>query len=593
MAYEPLPPLGQALKAASLPVTIASDQGISTSAKQDTIIGHVDNIEGYLNSLEILDTARNTKLDTLITATDTLEASVDGVETLIGSTNTKLDTLIGQTDILESNTTATNTKLDTLITQTDTVESLLTTIDGRVDGIETLLTTIEGDTTAIQTSNAAIQTAVEILDNAIAGNEMQVDVVAALPAGNNNIGDVDVATLPAVHFQDVYVTGQGSQLALNQNIILASAGTGSYDTLNGTTGISFRSLSLQITPAAGTVTAGVITFEGSNDNTNFVQVFLSDNANITAVPVATVTLAASTPRHFVGSIPFRYFRARISTGITGTTTGVQAHTVFSTIPFSSPRLTVSQATAGSMNVTATVASTTITSQVPGTAATNLGKARDSAIGATDTGVAVLGVRRDTPTAETPVAGDYVVPQISAFGEQWVRLQGEVADDSAFTVATTRVLPIAFMADETATDSVDEGDAGIARMTLDRKQIVSTYAHAAGGSTPYKLISAATTNATSVKASAGTLYMITASNVNAAVRYLKLYNKASAPTVGTDVPVFTFAIPGNTAGAGTNIPIPNVGINFSTGIAFALTTEITDTGATAVAASEISINLAYA
>ena len=88
----------------------------------------------------------------------------------------------------------------------------------------------------------------------------------ALPVGTNNIGDVDVLTLPAVHFQDVYITGQGSQTALNQNVILASAGTGSVDTLNGTTGISFRSIAIQITPASGTVTAGVITFEGSNDN---------------------------------------------------------------------------------------------------------------------------------------------------------------------------------------------------------------------------------------------------------------------------------------------------------------------------------------
>ncbi len=83
------------------------------------------------------------------------------------------------------------------------------------------------------------------------------------------------------------------------------------------------------------------------------------------------------------------------------------------------------------------------------------------------------------------------------------------------------------------------------------------------------------------------------NVNAAVRYLKLYNKASAPTVGTDTPVLTFAIPGNTAGAGTNIPVPTVGINFSTGIAFALTTEATDAGSTGVALSEIVVNLAYA
>lgn len=170
--------------------------------------------------------------------------------------------------------------------------------------------------------------------------------------------------------------------------------------------------------------------------------------------------------------------------------------------------------------------------------------------------------------------------------------GNVVDDAAFTPATTRVLMAGYTADETATDSVDEGDAGAARMTLDRKQVVANYAHTAGGATPYKLVSAASTNATSVKASAGQVYMITASNVNAAARYLKLYNKASAPTVGTDVPVFTFIIPGNTAGAGTNIPVPTVGLAFSTGIAFALTTEATDAGSTGVALSEIVVNLAY-
>ena len=39
-----------------------------------------------------------------------------------------------------------------------------------------------------------IGTAVELIDNAISGTEMQVDVVAALPAGDNNIGNVDIAS---------------------------------------------------------------------------------------------------------------------------------------------------------------------------------------------------------------------------------------------------------------------------------------------------------------------------------------------------------------------------------------------------------------
>lgn len=239
-------------------------------------------------------------------------------------------------------------------------------------------------------------------------------------------------------------------------------------------------------------------------------------------------------------------------------------------------------------VTTLTGTTTLT---PGTGATNLGKARDTAIGATDTGVAMLGVRRDTPTAETPAAGDYIVPQYSANGEAWVRHQGELADDAAFTVGTTRVMPVGLLADETATDSVDEGDAGIPRMTLDRKQIVTPLAHTNGGGTAAKLVSAASTNATSLKASAGQVYMISAFNINAAVRYLKLYNKASAPTVGTDTPVQVYAIPGAATGGGFTLSIP-VGMEFTTGIAYALTTGITDADTGAVAASELLVNIVY-
>jgi hypothetical protein len=114
----------------------------------------------------------------------------------------------------------------------------------------------------------------------------------------------------------------------------------------------------------------------------------------------------------------------------------------------------------------------------------------------------------------------------------------------------------------------------------------------GGWTPHALISAASTNATSVKTSAGVVGYICCGNYNAEERFLKLYNKASAPTVGTDTPVATFIIPGNTAGNGTNIPLPEVGMAFSTGIAYALTTgsPVADTGAVAV--SEIQVNIGW-
>lgn len=106
-------------------------------------------------------------------------------------------------------------------------------------------------------------------------------------------------------------------------------------------------------------------------------------------------------------------------------------------------------------------------------------------------------------------------------------------------------------------------------------------------TGFRLLSAASTNATSLKGSAGTLYSLYVTNSNAALRYIKFYNKATSPTVGTDVPVATFAIPASSTGAGFSISFP-FGFDFATGIAYALTTGVADADTGAVAANEILV-----
>ncbi len=118
------------------------------------------------------------------------------------------------------------------------------------------------------------------------------------------------------------------------------------------------------------------------------------------------------------------------------------------------------------------------------------------------------------------------------------------------------------------------------------------ATAGGVATFARLVSAAaTTNATSVKASAGRVYAITAYNAAAAVRYLKLYNEASAPTVGTDTPVLTFAIG---PAQQFNLTVMDVGIYFSTGIAYALTTGSADSDTGALTAADVvGLNIMYA
>lgn len=124
--------------------------------------------------------------------------------------------------------------------------------------------------------------------------------------------------------------------------------------------------------------------------------------------------------------------------------------------------------------------------------------------------------------------------------------------------------------------------------------ISSTANSTGvnGTTPYKLISLASTNANVVKASGGNLYSLIAIGLTSTVRYLKIYNKATAPSVGTDIPLMTIPVPANTQGAGVSIPFPT-GVNFSLGISIAITSGSADNDTGAILAGDVVINLTYA
>ena len=113
-----------------------------------------------------------------------------------------------------------------------------------------------------------------------------------------------------------------------------------------------------------------------------------------------------------------------------------------------------------------------------------------------------------------------------------------------------------------------------------------------GTNTYKLISTVSTNSNVVKNSPGNLYSIIAIGLTSTVRYLKLYNKATTPVVGTDVPVMTIPIPANTQGAGVAIPF-SMGVNFSNGISIAITANVDDNDNTAIDEKDCVINLTYA
>lgn len=111
-------------------------------------------------------------------------------------------------------------------------------------------------------------------------------------------------------------------------------------------------------------------------------------------------------------------------------------------------------------------------------------------------------------------------------------------------------------------------------------------------TPVKAVSTASNNLTSVTSTGTNLFEISVTNKSAAVVYVKLYDKASAPVVASDVPVLTIPVAITSA---TALPVTlsfgSIGKRFSLGLAYAITGAVTDTDATNVAVG-VAIHATY-
>lgn len=336
---------------------------------------------------------------------------------------------------------------------------------------------------------------------------------------------------------DVTIKGPATQTAVNTDLITGVV-SGWYDARD------YHSGTIQINCPAGTYTTGAITFEQTNDTTltgQIMPVFVA--ATVNAAPLAAaITLATTTTIIYEFPITARYIRARISTAISGASASAQAVCCFSQQPFSSTRL------AGPTNASQNVA------QFGGS---NV---------ATGTGAGGAGIPRVTLSNDSTLAANQScnIAQING-----------VAVTTGNGVAGTGVQRVVLASDNTANSNPF--------------LFTPVPSAAQGASTTYHAISAASTNATSVKASAGTINDGCVSNINAAARYFKLYNKASAPTVGTDTPILTLLLPPN---SNTPIPTGGLGLRCSTGVAYAITTGIAVADTGAVAASEHSVHLNY-
>ena len=115
--------------------------------------------------------------------------------------------------------------------------------------------------------------------------------------------------------------------------------------------------------------------------------------------------------------------------------------------------------------------------------------------------------------------------------------------------------------------------------------VTTYAHFKSSTN--------STNATSVKASAGTVFNMIIHNTHGgggggSSITVRFYDKATAPTVGTDVPMIIIHV-GSSTSKEVNF---TSGITFTNGIAYALTAGDSLLDATAVDADGVQVYMGY-
>lgn len=177
---------------------------------------------------------------------------------------------------------------------------------------------------------------------------------------------------------------------------------------------------------------------------------------------------------------------------------------------------------------------------------------------------------------TKTTGSRANTEMDVYGNTLVALSDSFANSITFGTSTT--------------DTKSASGNSVPVDAVLRRWNGTNFSRESYGLTVSRIMSAAnTTNATSAKGSAGVVYRISGLNAAAAVRYVKVYNKATAPTVGTDTPILTLA-------CAASVPFSfdlQPGIYFSLGIAYALTTGAADADTGALTAADIlGLNVVY-
>lgn len=236
------------------------------------------------------------------------------------------------------------------------------------------------------------------------GTNNDVTLGAALPAGTNAIGKL--AANSGVDIGDVDVT------SVTPGTTASSLGK-AEDAAHATADVGVMALAVRkATPANVSDTDG--DYEPLQVSAGRLWASATIDASIPAgtnnigdVDVLTVPAPLSTTGNGTAATALRVSLANDSTGIVA--------------------LTTSSAAIGKLaaNSGVDIGDVDVTTVIPGTGATNLGKAIDSIAGATDTGVAMLAIRDDALATLTPADGDWAPLRVDSQGG--LVLGGDVHD----------------------------------------------------------------------------------------------------------------------------------------------------------------------
>lgn len=446
-----------------LPVTASIDTtGLATSAEQQSQTTHLATIAGDTTAIETAIQLIDDTVATMGTTTYT-EASTKAIT--IGAVRRDANT--------------------TLVDTTNELAPLQVNATGELKVAQ--IQPLPAGTNAI--GKLAANSGVDIGD---------VDILS-IAAGDNNIGNVDVVTMPTVQVQS-----------------------------------NSANLATQTTAAAIQTSVELI-----------------DDA-VATLGTTTYTEAA-TKGLIIGAV-----RRDADTTLANTTNEitplqVDANGYLKVEVFSGQTLPVSVASGG-------IASGAIAAGAITAGSTSIATTEDTASAAADHLVKIAAVRLDTPVANANVSndGDYTQLLVNNFGKLWI--SGTVLEDTAHVAGEAIQQGGSRRIDTAATSAGSDGDwatqnqsaEGAAWATLTP---TTTSGLSVANFTSGDTYTALTNTAQVIKASAGNLYGYYIYNPNATVAYVMVYNIAAASvTVGTSTALLVFAIPA-TSGANLMFPYP--------------------------------------